>query len=75
MLHLDFEKEAKRSEKKRKEARGQPEQEGEDGDDEDAKAEIKSYLLQQKTDDELENWLNSQRNLADIRVREERIGG
>jgi len=41
----------------------------------DVEEEIKAYLLQQKTDDELENWLNSQRNLADIRVREERIDG
>ena len=36
---------------------------------EDAKAEIKSYLLQQKTDDELKNWLNDQKNRADIRMK------
>jgi len=36
---------------------------------EDAKAEIKSYLLQQKTGDELKNWLSDQKNRADIRMK------
>jgi parvulin-like peptidyl-prolyl isomerase len=37
---------------------------------EDVKAEIKAHLLQQKTDEELENWLSSQRSRADIRIKE-----